>query len=267
MTASNDDPKHPEATRPVHHPTLFERTRRTFLAGILVIVPAFVAIYAVVLLMRITDGMFGGIIDQVWLLYFQEPPAGSPAYRSAKGILSFFMALSVVMVIGWASTFWLVRKVITIGEAIVNKLPGVKFFYNTPKEVINTLTMPRKGSAKRVVMIEYPRRGIWCFAFATGELRKQPDGTELVSVFLPTTPNPTSGFLLYLPTSDIFDTNIPVELGARMIISGGILGPEEVYTQKFCGLDRVPDLPAPPLSELPPELVEQLNNNTPKEKS
>src|SRR5690606_20108061 len=85
--------------------------------------------------------------------------------------------------------------------------------------------------------------GMYCLAFATGEFTRRPDGRKMIAVFLPTTPNPTSGYLLYLPPEDVLDTNIPVEDGARMIISGGILGPEEVYTQKFAGIDQPPSLP------------------------
>jgi uncharacterized membrane protein len=153
------------------------------------------------------------------------------------------LALVVIMAVGYLSTFFFIRRIILIGEGIVTRVPFIKFFYATPKEVLNTLTMPKNDSRKRVVMIEYPRKGIWGFAFATGEINRNPDGARLIAVFLPTTPNPTSGFLLYLPEHDVLDTNISVEDGARLIISGGILSPTDVHTQKFTGLDNPPELP------------------------
>lgn len=228
--------------------TLIERFRRVFLAGLLVIVPTFVCVYAVYFIMTMADRMFGGAVAWMLGLQFSELPEDNNIYIGIKGVLSFLLAIVVVTFVGWLSTFLVIKKLISIGEYIVDRVPLVKFFYNTPKEVINTLTMPRKGAAKRVVMIEYPRREVWCLAFATGEVTRRPDGTHLVAVFLPTTPNPTSGFLLYIPAADVLDTNIPVDQGARMIISGGILGPEYLYTQKFSGLELPPTLP--PLAPL-----------------
>lgn len=261
---SSSAPGSPVPHRPApHHPTTFERLRRTFLAGLLVIVPAIVCLWAVLLIMGVTDRFFGGFIDQIYLALRGEAPKGDIIYTWIKGALSLVLALAAVSFVGWLSTFLLIRKAIAIGESIVSRVPLIKFFYNTPKEVINTLTMPRKGSAKRVVLIEYPRRDIWCLAFATGEIRTRPNGAHLIAVFLPTTPNPTSGFLLYVPASDVLDTNIPVETGARMIISGGILSPDEIHIQKFSGLDQMPVLPP-----LPPvvshDSVEPAADNSPR---
>lgn len=247
---SGDDKK-THLTKP-----LLERFRRIFLAGLLVTVPVFVCVYAVYLIMTLADRIFGKGVEQVIGMYYTGLPEDGAISLVVRGSISFILAVVAISFIGWLSTFILIRKFISIGESIVNRLPLVKFFYNTPKEVINTLTMPRKGAAKRVVMIEYPRRGMWCLAFATGEVTRKPDGTHLVAVFLPTTPNPTSGFLLYIPASDVLDTNIPVEQGARMIISGGILSPEYLYTQKFSGLEAAPKLP--PLEPLTIEEAAEL---------
>lgn len=249
---SGDDKK-THLTRP-----LLERFRRIFLAGLLVTVPVFVCVYAMYLIMTLADRIFGKGVEQVIGMYYSGLPEDGAISLVVRGSLSFLLAVVAISFIGWLSTFILIRKFISIGEYVVNRVPLVKFFYNTPKEVINTLTMPRKGAAKRVVMIEYPRRGMWCLAFATGEVTRRPDGTRLVAVFLPTTPNPTSGFLLYIPASDVLDTNIPVEQGARMIISGGILSPEYLYTQKFSGLESAPKLP--PLEPLTIEEAAQIES-------
>ncbi|MCC5877654.1 MAG: DUF502 domain-containing protein [Candidatus Sumerlaeia bacterium] len=254
-THPSGDDKKTQSAKP-----MLERFRRIFLAGLLVTVPVFVCVYAVYLIMTIADRVFGKGVEQVIGMYYSGMPEDGAISLVVRGSLSFILAVIAISFIGWLSTFILIRKFISIGESIVNRHPLVKFFYNTPKEVINTLTMPRKGAAKRVVMIEYPRRGMWCLAFATGEVTRKPDGTHLVAVFLPTTPNPTSGFLLYIPASDVLDTNIPVEQGARMIISGGILGPEYLYTQKFSGLEAAPKLP--PLEPLTIEESAEVQTTT-----
>lgn len=252
--------------------TFFERVRRHFFAGILVIVPLFITIYAIWLIMNIADRVFGDLVQHVFgeILFFPESAdlSDRPLIQFARTIVSFFMALLVILFVGYFSTFIFVRRMISRGEAILTRLPLIKFFYNTPKEVLNTFAHSKKNSFKRVVLLEYPRRGIWCLGFATGEVVKRPDDTRLIAVFLPTTPNPTSGFLLLLPTEDVYDTNIPVEDGARLIISGGILAPEHIHTQRFAGLSSSPVLP--PLEPLRPSTeiahIEETGQDAPEEK-
>lgn len=147
------------------------------------------------------------------------------------------------MIVGWLSTFLLIRRLIALGETVIARVPFVKFFYSVPKEVLNTFALQRKASFKRVVLVEYPRAGIWAIGFATGELEMRPGGRRLISVFVPTTPNPTSGFLMYFAPEEVLDTNLPIEEGARVIISGGILSPAAIDTAPFCGLYSQPKLP------------------------
>lgn len=249
MTNQHDDSPSSEALtyKPVTQRGAWERLRRHFLAGIIVIIPAFVAIYATMVIMGMADGVFGGFVNV--LFGIREDASDLPRHlRVSRMILSFMLAVLFIISVGWLSTFLFVKRAIVLGERVLQRLPVVKFFYNTPKEVLNTFAASRKDSFKRVVMIEYPRRGVYALAFATCEVVKQPEGIKLVSVFMPTTPNPTTGFLMYLPHDDVMDTNIPVEEGARMMISGGILSPDAIHTQRFAGLCNSPDLP--PLAPL-----------------
>lgn len=228
-----------------HHPTLFERFRRLMIAGLLVIIPAVIAVYAVLFIMGLADAVFGGFVDSLFMIRRDTDLSANPLYQPTKTFIAFLLACFAIMFVGWLSTFLLVRRIIHFGERIVSRVPLVKFFYNTPKEVLHTFTSSRKDSNKRVVLFEYPRRGIWSIGFATGEVIKKPEETPLVAIFLPTTPNPTSGYLLLVPAEDVYDTNIPVEDGARLIISGGILAPEDIWTQRFAGLSKVPSMPPP----------------------
>jgi uncharacterized membrane protein len=235
----------PTGDHPRKHRTWFERARTVFLAGLLVVVPALIAVYAVLILMRVTEGFFGDFIEQfiIQILGLErgEPlPVWAPI---AKSVASFILAVTLIMLAGWLSTFLLVQRLIRLGEALITRLPLVKFFYNVPKEVLNTFAVQRSSSFKRVVLIEYPRKNAWALGFATGELKLRPSGIPLVAVFVPTTPNPTSGFLLYFKPEEVFDVNLTLEEGARLIISGGILSPESLHTQVFRGLEQQPDLP------------------------
>jgi len=232
-----------EHHRPPKRHTPFEHVRRHLIAGLLVIIPVFVAVYAVWAIMTLAESFFGPVVDEFTTRGGYDGLQHEPYYMFAKSVISFILAVIVIGFVGWLSTFLLVRRVIQMGERLVSRVPILKFFYNTPKEVLHTFTASQKGSFKRVVLLEYPRRGVWGLGFATGEIIKQPKGERLVSVFLPTTPNPTSGFLLLLPEEDVFDTNIPVEDGARLIISGGILSPDSIFTQRFVGLHAQPAMP------------------------
>ncbi len=225
------------------HPTTWEHLRRVFFTGLIVIIPVFIALWAVSFIVRGTEFLFGGLVDGAFTLIDETWDRDDAAVTVVRYLISFVLALVVIFLIGWLSTFFAVKKIISLLEKLVSQVPIVKFFYNTPKEVLQTFTMSRKDSFKRVVLFEYPRRGVWVIGFATSEVAKKPDGTVLVTIFLPTTPNPTSGFLLFVPSEDVYDTNIPVEQGARIIISGGILSPEEFHAQRFSGLGSEPDMP------------------------
>ncbi len=230
----NDDKK---------HPTTWEQVRRVFLTGLIVLIPALIAAWAVAFIVRGTEFLFGGMVNWTFTLIDDTWSKEDPLVTAVRYLVSFILALVVIFLIGWGSTFFAIKKLINLLEKLVSQVPIVKFFYNTPKEVLQTFTMSRKDSFKRVVLFEYPRRGVWVIGFATSEVTKKPDGTVLVTIFLPTTPNPTSGFLLFVPSEDVYDTNIPVEQGARIIISGGILSPDEFAAQRFSGLGAEPDMP------------------------
>lgn len=233
-----------------------ERIRTLMIAGVLVIVPAVITVYAVWMIMNGADKVFGDGVQRWLLLFYPLRDGADPAKRVdivlVRHLVSLFLALILIMFVGWLSTFFLVKRVIHFGERIVSRLPVIKFFYNTPKEVLNTFAQSDRKSFKRVVMIEYPKERSWVLAFATGEIIRKPENTHMIAVFVPTTPNPTSGFLLFIPADDVYDTNIPVEQGARMIISGGILSPDFVHTQRFAGMESEPAMPAlGPLSAEP----------------
>jgi uncharacterized membrane protein len=141
-------------------------------------------------------------------------------------LISVILAVSFLYLIGMVSTLLIVRKALTLGERLVQRIPIINFVYNTTKQIADAISIQSQQTFKKVVMIEYPRKGIYALAFMTGQT-EQADKTNgnYVNVFLPTTPNPTSGFFLLLPRSEVMSTNLSVEEGVKMIISGGILTP------------------------------------------
>ena len=117
------------------------------------------------------------------------------------------------------------KKIYAFFESILSKIPLVSYIYNTIKQITDTLTVSQKQAFKKVVYIEYPKERIWTIALVTGE-SKDKEGNEYYQVFVPTTPNPTSGFMLYIKKKDTKDTALSIDEGLKIVISGGMLAPE-----------------------------------------
>ena len=117
------------------------------------------------------------------------------------------------------------KKIINYFEKVVLKVPVVSIIYKTIKQITSSLGDPNKQSFKKVVLIEYPRSGLWTLAMVTGE-SKDELSNEYYHIFVPTTPNPTSGFMLFSLKSDVKECDISVEEGLKIIISGGMIAPE-----------------------------------------
>jgi uncharacterized membrane protein len=121
------------------------------------------------------------------------------------------------------------RQLIHFGEGVVDRMPIVRSIYNAAKQIVQTVFSQTSTSFKTACLVEYPRKGIWAIAFvstdAKGEVLAKSGEADLVSVFLPTTPNPTSGFLLFVPRRDIVVLDITVEDAAKLIISAGLVTP------------------------------------------
>ena len=119
------------------------------------------------------------------------------------------------------------RTFLKIGETILFKMPVIRTIYSSIKQIMETVMSTSSKSFKEVVLVEYPRKGIWVIAFVTsnikGEIKNKINERELVSIFVPTTPNPTSGFLLILPKKDLIFLKMPVDQAIKLIISGGIV--------------------------------------------
>ena len=122
------------------------------------------------------------------------------------------------------------RSIMRAAERILNKMPVIRTVYNALKQIFETVLQKQSSAFRKVVLIEYPRRGIWCLGFLSGttegEVQNLTD-EQLLNVFLPTTPNPTSGFLLFLPKKDVTILNMTVEEGIKMVVSGGLVTPPD----------------------------------------
>ncbi len=193
--------------------------RKYFVAGLLVWLPL-VATF-VVLSFAIN------VIDRSLLLL---PAAYRPEALFGRDIPGLGVALSVtlVMITGLIAANFFGRKLVAAWEAILSRIPLVRTVYGAVKQITQSLFADASQSFREVVLVEYPRRGMWMLAFVTGDTPnkfKEVVGMELINIYVPTTPNPTSGFYLMVPPVDIKRLDIPVEVGLKMILSAGVVNP------------------------------------------
>lgn len=192
--------------------------RVAFIAGILVVVPLAATIWVLTLVMGFLEGTVRLLPDAVQ----PEVLVGQPI--PGLGIL---LTLSTVILAGALTRSFFGRRLIELYEAMLGRVPIVSSVYQGVKQLTEALFSGREGQFRQVVLVEWPRRGVYAIAFHTGEafLSVDDPDQELVNVFLPTTPNPTSGFYLMLPRSDIRPLDLSVEEAFKLIMSAGIVAP------------------------------------------
>lgn len=210
----------------LHHHSWKGRLRTILIAGLLILTPLYVTAYVLLLLFRFMDGIFAPLIDRTLGAFFEHPEIHIPG-------LGLVLTLSVVLFLGWLSTSMVGRQMIEMGESLIRRIPIAKSIYSATKGVLEAVSRDQTDAFKKVVLVEYPRRGMFGLGFVTtgGMHFSTADPVvpeELVAVFIPTTPNPTSGFLLLVRPSEILEVDLTVEEGLRMVVSGAILCPDSL---------------------------------------
>jgi uncharacterized membrane protein len=213
-----------DPTRPVevpHHRASWKvRLRRALVAGLVILVPVTLTIFILIKIFRFMDSIFAPVIDRAIGIYL--PGAHIPG-------LGVLLTIIVVLLLGWLSTNVVGRSLIQATERLICRIPVAKSIYSATKGFLETLSFKQTEAFKKVVLIEYPKENIFALAFVTG-WASWPTVDERLSdtvmVFVPTTPNPTSGFLLLVPREETIELPISIEEGIRLVISGGILLPE-----------------------------------------
>ena len=193
--------------------------RRYLAAGLLVWVPLGITVLIVGFLVELMD-------QSIRLL----PEAYRPEQIFGFKIPGIGVVLTVVVVLvtGMIVANFFGRKLVAFWEGILARIPLVRSIYSSAKQVAETVFSDTTRSFREVVMLEYPRKGLWTLAFVTGEGIRQVQervGQDMISVYVPTTPNPTSGFFLMVPQSDVVKLNITVDDGLKLILSTGVLVP------------------------------------------
>ena len=137
----------------------------------------------------------------------------------------------VIILAGMITTNYIGRRIVAFGERILTSIPIVRKVYMAAKQLLEAFALKEKDAFRQLVVVEYPRRGIFSLGFITANTQgvfRQLSKDEMVNVFVPTTPNPTSGMLILVPKKDVRIINIPTEDGLKFIVSGGIVYPEDI---------------------------------------
>ena len=191
----------------------WEQARKRIIAGILVWVPIVITFLVLRYLFNSLDGILSPLIKH--FVGFKIPGLGIIA------------ALLLLYATGVAASLYLGDRLIKLGDRILDQVPIVKNIYQATKQFLQTITSAGKMQFKRVVIAKYPHPGLRAIGFVTGS-SKNPEGQTFLHVFIPSTPNPTSGMLELIREAEVEETKLSVEEGLKLVISGGILAPDEL---------------------------------------
>jgi uncharacterized membrane protein len=198
--------------------------RNAFFSGVILVAPLCLTVWVFA---KIVD-FVGGTFKPLFLLFVPDALRDRPGLDTVWSILATLIVIVLVTLLGYVSRYVFGKFFFSIGDRFIQTIPGVSAVYNTVRQIVNTFSSQSRHMFNKVVLVEFPRKGCWTIGFLTntvqGEAQAKSD-RDVWTVFVPTTPNPTSGFLLMLPRSEIVELDMPVGEGMKMIISGGAVVP------------------------------------------
>ena len=198
-------------SEPTLKKSIFAKIRNNFIAGVVVLIPIGITLYLTLFIIRISSKVIPKEINPNNYLPFDIPG------------VEIIIALVIITFIGWLSLSFLGKKFFELFNNILKKIPILRTIYSAIGQMTESFTKT-DNKQKSVVLLEYPRKGVWAVGFATKEnegLIKEKIKEDLINVFVPTTPNPTSGFLLLVPKKDLIFLDISFEQASKFIVSAG----------------------------------------------
>ncbi len=207
-----------EAASPKRGP--IKRLRAYFLAGVLVTAPIGLTIYLTYVFFTFVDSNVTRLFPTEWY----EALYGDTTFPG----LGMIAALLFFVIVGWFATNFLGRLFLRISEYFLDRVPVIRTLYGAIKQIFETIMASQSSAFREVVMLEYPRKGIWSIGFVTGRSQGEVQDKiekDTINVFVPTTPNPTSGYLLFVPEADLKFLEMSVEEAVKLVVSAGIISP------------------------------------------
>ncbi len=204
------------------------RLRAYFFAGVLVTTPLAVTYLVAAWFIEMVDSYVKPMIPEGWNPdHYLKDTVGLEVGLPGLGLLILFVFMTLI---GALAAGFLGRIVIRFGESILGRMPVIRSVYSAIKQILETILKQQSDAFRHAVLVEYPRRGVWTIGFITGETEGEVQNLvreKLVNVYVPTTPNPTSGFLLYVPRTDIVELSMSVEEAVKMVVSVGLVTPPD----------------------------------------
>ena len=200
------------------------RLKNYFVAGLLVLAPIFLTLLIIGYIVRLADRL---VVNPVFQMLPAEIDQASKIFMTK--LLIAFLVFFFVCLVGLLARRFIFKQIFSMAEGFVQNIPIFSSVYSSLKEVAQAFFGDKSGVFKRVVFLEYPRKGIYAMGFVTQEKRwdiHEKTGREIVSVFVPSPPNPATGFFVFAPKEELIETAITVEEGIRMVLSGGAAVPK-----------------------------------------
>jgi uncharacterized membrane protein len=222
----------PDADKSPHHASLGARIRNYFLTGLVLVGPVFITGYLLWWFVNWVDDLVRPFIP---VLY--RPETYMPVRIPGTGLIIAFVTLTLL---GFVTANIVGRKLVEFGDSLLHRMPIVRPIYRTMKQIFETIFSNSGSSFRKVGLVEFPAPGMWSLVFMSqspsADVAARLPATEHVSVFLPCTPNPTTGFFFYLPRSDIIELDISVEAAMTVLMSAGMVQPSADPQKKFSAL-------------------------------
>ena len=200
--------------------------RRRMLTGLLLILPVYVTYFVVKFLFAFVGGTLSPVIKKILQFYGVALPKSSldEFVITFLGLILTFISLYFIGI--FAANF-VGKSIINYFENLLTKTPIIKNIYSSVKQIIHSVSLPGKQAFKRVVLVDFPKEGTKSIGFVTGATQYNNE-KKFITVFIPTTPNPTTGFLIFVTENDVMDSNLSVEEAFKTLFSGGVLAPKDI---------------------------------------
>ena len=197
---------------------MIKKIRHYFATGLLITLPVFFTLYLLFIILRFIDGLWGKVINFYLKKYLGFSMPG----------LGLILAIITVIVVGFVATNFFGKRLFRVVERWFLRFPFIRQIYPAAKQIVDSFVSKDSPAFKKVVLVEYPRKGIWVIGFLTNDSFSEANektGSELLHVFIATTPSPLTGSLVLVPKEEVRFLDISVEEGIKLIVSGGIVKP------------------------------------------
>ena len=221
-----------DADKSPHHASLGARIRRYFLTGFVLVAPVFITLALLWWFVNWVDDIVRPFIPHPY-----RPETYLPVKIPGLGLIIAFVSLTLV---GFIATNYVGRKLVELGQDLLHRMPIVRPIYRTMKQIFETVFSSTGSSFRKVGLVEFPAPGMWSLVFMSqppsSDVAERLPATEHISVFLPCTPNPTTGFFFYVPRRDVIDLDISVEAAMTVLMSAGVVQPNGDPQKKLSAL-------------------------------